>query len=78
MGGYEVLPHLSLEGGGFGVGTDVSVAASARADWMFAKHFGITMGAAAWHFQISNTVLQKALVMRQTVYGPIFGFGLYS
>ena len=66
-----------MDGGGFGVGSDVTIGASARADWRFAKHFGATLGGAALHFQVSNTVQNKELKIRQTMYGPLFGFGIY-
>ena len=44
-----MLPYLAgkkwalrahMDGGGVGVGTDVSLGAAFRADWSFAKHFG--------------------------------------
>jgi hypothetical protein len=66
-----------FDGGGFGVGSDVSVGAAIRADWMFARHFGLTFGGEALHFQVTNTVEQKTLQIRQTIYGPIFGLGIY-
>jgi hypothetical protein len=66
-----------LDGGGFGVGADVSVNATARFDWRFARHFGVTMGGTALHFQLSDTVLHQTLTIRQTFYGPVFGFGIY-
>jgi hypothetical protein len=66
-----------LDGGGFGVGADVSIGAEARVDWRFARHFGVAMGATALHFQLSDTVVQKTLTIRQTFYGPAFGFGIY-
>src|SRR5206468_12205179 len=40
--GRKWMLHAHLDGGGFGVGSDLSLAASARADWRFAKHFGVT------------------------------------
>jgi len=71
-----------MDGGGFGVGSDLTLAGSFRADWRFAKHFGVAFGAAALYFDISDTVLdntgfKKTLVARQTLYGPIVGFGIY-
>ena len=71
-----------VDGGGFGVGSDVTLAGSLRADWRFAKHFGVAFGAAALYFDISDTVvdktgLKRTLVARQTLYGPILGFGIY-
>jgi len=71
-----------LDGGGFGVGSELTMAGSFRADWRFAKHFGMTFGAAALYFDISDTAIdrtgfERTLVARQTLYGPILGFGIY-
>ena len=75
--GRKWLLTAHLDGGGFGVGSDVAYDAAARADWRFARHFGVTMGAAALHFQVTDTVQQRTLVIKQTMWGPIFGFGIY-
>jgi hypothetical protein len=72
---WRVQAHL--DGGGFGVGSDVDIGADGRADWRFAKHFGLTMGLAALHVENSNTVLRKTLTLDQTMYGPVIGFGIY-
>jgi len=71
-----------VDGGGFGVGSDLTLAGSFRADWRFARHFGVAFGASALYFDISDTVVdktgfQKTLVARQTIYGPLLGFGIY-
>ena len=71
-----------MDGGGFGVGCDYDLSEGLRADWRFAKHFGISMGMAALQFKITNTVLddtqaRRTLTMAQTTYGPVFGFGIY-
>lgn len=74
-----------MDGGGFGVGCDYDMVEGGRADWRFAKHFGMTMGVAAFQFKISdtksvtvdNTVLSKTLTLAQTTWGPEFGFGIY-
>ena len=78
----EALSHkwsvqLKLAGGGFGVGNDVDISASFRADWRFTRRFGLTMGYGALHFQNSTTVLNEVLKTKQTLNGPIFGFGIY-
>jgi len=80
--GKKWMLQAHMDGGGFGVGSDVSIGASARADWRFARHFGLTMGFGALHFRISDTVLdntaaKKTLLAKQTLYGPLFGFGIY-
>jgi hypothetical protein len=72
---WRVTGHM--DGGGFGVGSDIDIGASASADWRFAKHFGMTMGGAYLHFEGSNTVLTKTLTIKPTMYGPTFGFGIY-
>jgi hypothetical protein len=80
---WRVNGHF--DGGGFGVGCDYDMVEGARADWRFAKHFGMTMGLTAFQFKISdtksvtvdNTVLSKTLTLAQTTWGPVFGFGIY-
>jgi len=71
-----------FDGGGFGVGSDVTLSGTARVDYRFAKHFGVAMGISALHFQITDTVadqtqFKRTLTARQTLYGPLFGFGIY-
>jgi hypothetical protein len=68
---------LAGDGGGFGVGSDVDVTATGRADWQFARHFGITMGYGGLHLSESSTVAGKKLSISPTLHGPIFGFGIY-
>ncbi len=80
--GKKWMFRAHLDGGGFGVGSDLTLAASARADWRFAKHFGLAMGFGAIHFQVANTILdntsaKRTLSVRQTLYGPLFGFGIH-
>jgi hypothetical protein len=72
---WKVLAHA--DGGGFGVGSDVDIAAAARAEWQFARHFGLAMGYGVLHLSITRTVAQRSLELRQTLHGPIFGFGIY-
>ena len=68
---------LNGDGGGFGVGSDVDVTATGRAEWQFARHFGITMGYGGLHLSESSTVAGKKLAISPTLHGPIFGFGIY-
>jgi hypothetical protein len=68
---------LHADGGGFGVGSDVTVATTARFDWRFAKHFGTTLGYGMLRFKMSNTVAQRTLDIDQTMHGPILGFGIF-
>ncbi len=72
---WRVSAHM--DGGGFGVGSDIDIGAAASADWRFSKHFGMTMGGAYLHFENSDTVLRKTLTIKPTMYGPTFGFGIY-
>ena len=72
---WRIFGHA--DGGGFGVGADVDVAATARAEWQFARHFGLTFGYGLLHFKETNTVAQRSLEISQTLNGPIFGFGIY-
>lgn len=72
---WKVFAHA--DGGGFGVGSDVDVAATVRAEWQFARHFGIAMGYGVLHLDITRTVAQRTLDIKQTLNGPIFGFGIY-
>jgi hypothetical protein len=72
---------LALKGGGFGVGSDVDLSGTGRLDWRFARHFGMTMGYGALHFQISSQATVNSVTYvretNQTLHGPIFGFGIY-
>jgi hypothetical protein len=72
---WRVLIHG--DGGGFGVGSDVDVSATARAEWQFARHFGITMGYSGMHLSDSNTVDGKTLKISPTLHGPTFGLGIF-
>ena len=69
--------QVSVDGGGFGVGSEVDFSARAHADWRFARHFGVLMGYGILHFQDSETVLGRTYKTKQTLNGPIFGFGIY-
>jgi hypothetical protein len=72
---------LRVDGGGFGVGSDVDISATGRLDWRFSRHFGMTMGYGGLHFKFKNdvTVLNQTFTREvgQTLHGPIFGFGIY-
>ncbi len=52
--GQSWTTELRLEGGGFGVGSDVDVSGSFRASWRFAHHFNMTFGYGALHYQNSH------------------------
>ena len=72
---WRVLIHG--DGGGFGVGSDIDVTASGRAEWQFARHYGVTMGYGGMHFSDSDTKNGQTLTISPTLHGPIFGFGIY-
>ena len=72
---WRILIHG--DGGGFGVGSDVDVTATGRAEWQFARHFGITMGYGGMHLSKSDTVAGSTLTISPTLHGPILGFGIY-
>ncbi len=72
---WRILIHG--DGGGFGVGSDVDVTATGRAEWQFARHFGIAMGYGGMHFSESDTVKSRTLAISPTLHGPIFGFGIF-
>lgn len=72
---WRVLIHG--DGGGFGVGSDVDVTATGRAEWQFARHFGLTMGYGGMHFSDTDTRNGQTLKISPTLHGPIFGFGIY-
>jgi hypothetical protein len=68
---------INGDGGGFGVGSDVDVAATGRAEWQFVRHFGMTMGYGGMHLSSSTTVPRGTLTISPTLHGPIFGLGMY-
>jgi hypothetical protein len=72
---WRILIHG--DGGGFGVGSDVDVTATGRAEWQFARHFGMSMGYGGMHFSDTDTRRGATLKISPTLNGPIFGFGLF-
>jgi hypothetical protein len=75
--GRKWAVRLDLAGGGFGVGNDVDISGSSRADWRFTHRFGLTLGYGALHFEDTQTVSNRVHKTKQTLNGPIFGFGIY-
>ena len=69
--------HVTGEGGGFGVGADVDLAASVRADLKIVKHFGVTLGYTALYLKLSDTVAERTFEVKQTLHGPVLGLGFY-
>ena len=72
---FEV--HGIFEGGGFGVGADVDLGASLRADWKPIPHFGITAGYTLLYFKLTDTDAGRTFKVKQTLHGPVAGIGLY-
>jgi len=69
--------HVVGEGGGFGVGADIDLSGSIRTDIRLIPHFGLTPGYTALYWKLSDTVLERTLEVKQTLYGPIVGLGFY-
>lgn len=72
---WRILVHG--DGGGFGAGSDVDITATGRAEWQFARHFGLAMGYGGIHLSESSTVAGKTLKISPTLHGPIFGIGIF-
>jgi len=72
---WRILIHG--DGGGFGVGSDVDVTATGRAEWQFARHVGLTVGYGGMHFSDTDTRNGQTVTISPTLHGPIFGFGIY-
>lgn len=69
--------HVLAEGGGFGAGADVDLSGTVRADVRFTRHFGLTLGYSALYLELSNTIRDRTLEVKQTMHGPIAGVGFY-
>jgi hypothetical protein len=70
-----------FEGGGFGVGTDVDISGEFRFDWHVASHFDIRAGYSMLYYKwtvadVSIGSFRRTLISRQTLHGPIVGFGI--
>ena len=74
--GSKWVLHVIGEGGGFGVGADVDLAGTIRADRKFG-HVGLTVGYAVLYLKVTDTVLQRTFEIKQTLHGPLFGLGFY-
>ena len=69
--------HAVGEGGGFGVGADVDVSGTVRADVNLGAHLGLTFGYNAVYLKISDTVQERTFEVDQTLQGPLIGLGIY-
>ncbi len=77
LAGEKLELHAAFEGGGFGVGSDSDIAAGFRVDWKPTTHFGLTGGYSYLYFKLSDEVLGKTFIAKQTLHGPVVGIGLY-
>ncbi len=65
------------DGGGFGVGNDVSVSGTASTEWRFARHFGVLFGYGFLYFRDSGVIVGQPFKIKETLHGPMFGFGIH-
>jgi hypothetical protein len=71
----------NVQGGGFGVGTDLDVSAEAYASWRPLRHVELRLGYTVVHYKMTIadvTVgpLNRTLVSHQTLHGPEIGLGI--
>jgi hypothetical protein len=79
--GDRVRLSANLQGGGFGVGTDLDVSAEAYASWRLLRHVELRAGYMVVHYKMTiadvtvNSV-NRTLISRQTLHGPEIGIGI--
>ena len=71
--GETVEWHANVDGGGFGVGSDVDLGASVRVDWKPLRHFGLTGGYTFLYMKVSDTVASRDITLKLTLHGPAAG-----
>lgn len=81
VGWHRVRPkvewHASFDGGGFGVGSDVDLAAGVHIDWKPVRHFGIAVGYNVLYLKVTDSFAGSTVVIKPTVHGPVVGLGVY-
>lgn len=81
VGYHKVAPkvefHATAEYGGFGVGADSDVGASARLDWKPWSHFGFTAGYSYFQVKFTKELGPFDFTVKQHIAGPTVGFGIY-
>lgn len=81
IGWHRVRPkfewHASFDGGGFGVGSDVDLAAGVHVDWKPIPHFGLATGYNFLYLKVTDEKASQTVVIKPTVHGPVVGIGLY-
>lgn len=75
--GKKLEAHATFDGGGFGVGADVDIAAGFHVDWKPVRFFGLTGGYQVLYIKGSDTVASKEFTFTQTLHGPVAGIGFY-
>jgi len=75
--GKKWVLQAHVDGGGFGVGADQDISGALTAEWRFTKRFGLSFGAEALHLAIAPEVRSRVLDLSTTIWGPVFGFGIY-
>jgi hypothetical protein len=75
--GEKLEVHATFDGGGFGVGADVDIAAAFKVDWKPVRHFGLVGGYQVLYLKASDTLAGKTFTFTQTLHGPVAGIGLY-
>ena len=75
--GQKVEWHASFDGGGFGVGSDVDLAAGVHVDWKPVRHFGIAVGYNVLYLKVTDSFAGSTVVIKPTVHGPVVGLGIY-
>jgi hypothetical protein len=81
IGSNRLAINVYAQGGGFGVGADVDVSGQATLDWRIAGPFTIRGGYSLLHYKMTVADVHvgsfdRTLVSRQTLHGPVVGFGL--
>jgi hypothetical protein len=71
----------NLQGGGFGVGTDVDVSGEVHANWRLIPHTELRLGYTLLYYkmtiaEVNIGAFQRTLVSSQSLHGPIAGFGI--
>lgn len=75
--GPKVEWHASFDGGGFGVGADVDLAAAVRIDWKPLRHFGLAAGYNVLYLKVTDAVANRSVTIKPTVHGPAAGIGFH-
>jgi len=72
---WRVVMHG--DGGGFGVGSAIDLTATARAEWQFVRHVGLSMGYGGMHFSQSQMIARQTYSISPTLHGPMLGLGIF-